>query len=139
MATPVAQFVADLEVPLSRVINDPHRKNITKRCILHSVSEMMSGMSDKANQVTVIAAEALVRKDFAQNADEGQMRKATVQVLRSMTAGLAAINSRDPLLQSIQGYLKQAFITPNMPPAELAKASPPFPHHNNCPRSRPRS
>lgn len=42
------------------------------------------------------------------NPDDKQLRRATHQMMRAMTSGMAAITCREPLLQSIQVYLRQA-------------------------------
>lgn len=51
------------------------------------------------------------------NPDDKQLQRAAQKMMCAMSAGMAAITCREPLLQSIQGYLKQALSSQlNFPP-----------------------
>ena len=52
-----------------------------------------------------------VWKDFALDPDEARMRMAAHHLVRFMTAGMALITCHEPVLISINGQLKNAFLS----------------------------
>jgi CCR4-NOT transcription complex subunit 1 len=58
--------------------------------------------------VAITATEHVCRKDFCMDPSEQNLRRAAHQMMRSMTAGMAAITCRDPLATTMIAVLKQA-------------------------------
>ncbi len=52
-----------------------------------------------------------VIQDFALDPEEHRLRAAAHQMVRNMTAGMALITCREPLLISINNNIKTAFMT----------------------------
>lgn len=55
--------------------------------------------------------EYVIKKDFAFDSDDKHLMRAAQQMMRSMTAGMAAITCREPLTNSILTQLKQNLFT----------------------------
>lgn len=55
--------------------------------------------------------EHIIKKDFAFDTDDKHLSRAAHQMMRSMTAGMAAITCREPLTNSILTQLKQNLFT----------------------------
>lgn len=53
--------------------------------------------------------EQIIRKDFALDSEESRMRLAAHHMMRNLTAGMAMITCREPLLMSIATNLKNSF------------------------------
>lgn len=105
------QFLSKLENNLSQIHvlqQVPQLKSICRNAIGYSVKEMAGGMADKAMSIAVVATEALIKKDFALNSDETQLRRAAQSLMRNMTRGLAMIYTKEPLKGSMENYLRQA-------------------------------
>uniref|UniRef100_A0A1I7SU78 Ubiquitinyl hydrolase 1 n=2 Tax=Bursaphelenchus xylophilus TaxID=6326 RepID=A0A1I7SU78_BURXY len=100
------QFLNTLDMIIGQMQAPTHLKAMIRHAVSHAVREMVGGITDRAIAVAVTATEALVKKDFALNPDELQMRRAAQQMMRNMTAGMAMISCRDPLLQAMQAYLR---------------------------------
>ncbi|KAI6176648.1 hypothetical protein M3Y97_00821300 [Aphelenchoides bicaudatus] len=90
------------------IANNPNIKVILQLAQRNAIKDLLEGITNRAINVSIPATECLCKKDFAVTSDEKQLRRATHQMMRAMTAGMAAITCREPLLQSIQVYLKQA-------------------------------
>jgi len=52
----------------------------------------------------------MIEQDFALDPDESRMRMAAHHLVRFMTAGMALITCHEPVLISINGQLKNAFL-----------------------------
>lgn len=61
--------------------------------------------------MALTVTEHICRKDFAMDSDIFYMRRASHQMMRSMTAAMVAITCREPLSNSIQTHLKQTLFT----------------------------
>uniref|UniRef100_A0A915DXJ9 CCR4-NOT transcription complex subunit 1 n=1 Tax=Ditylenchus dipsaci TaxID=166011 RepID=A0A915DXJ9_9BILA len=86
----------------------PQLKVLCKTAIVQAIKELIGGITERSINVAITATEHVVRKDFAMDPEEQHIRRAAHQMMRSMTAGMAAITCRDPLASTILGYLKQA-------------------------------
>lgn len=86
----------------------PNLKYLCKNAILHSIKELIGGIADRAISVAITATEHVCRKDFCLDPSEQNIRRAAHQMMRAMTAGMAAITCREPLATTMLGMLKQA-------------------------------
>ena len=86
------------------VIGNPSQK------IEISRTYFLGGITERSISVAITATEHICRKDFSMDSDETHLRRAAHQMMRSMTAAMAAITCREPLTTTILGYLKQALI-----------------------------
>ena len=90
---------------------NPPLKNVVRGCVEHAVRELIQPVAERAIKVAMTTTEHVVKKDFALETDESRMRAAAHHMVRSLTAGMAMITCREPLLATIQGYLKSAFFS----------------------------
>uniref|UniRef100_A0A1I7ZGD4 DUF3819 domain-containing protein n=1 Tax=Steinernema glaseri TaxID=37863 RepID=A0A1I7ZGD4_9BILA len=87
----------------------PNLKATVRTAIHHAVKELIGPVTDRAIKVAMSVTEHIVRKDFVLDSEEKDLRRAAHQMMRSMTAGMAAITCRDPLQTTMANYLKQFF------------------------------
>ncbi|GMR41788.1 hypothetical protein PMAYCL1PPCAC_11983, partial [Pristionchus mayeri] len=87
----------------------PHLKSMVRVAVTHAINELIVPVTDRALKVALTVTENVIKKDFALNPDESQLRRAAHSMMRAMTAGMAAITCREPLFASMVGYLNQAF------------------------------
>ncbi|KAK6053579.1 hypothetical protein COOONC_08916 [Cooperia oncophora] len=66
-------------------------------------------VAERALKIAMIVTETLVRKDFALDPDENNLKKAAFHMMRAMTAGMAMITCRDPLAGTMASLLQQSF------------------------------
>lgn len=66
-------------------------------------------MVDRSIKIAMTTCEQIVRKDFALDSEESHMRVAAHHMMRNLTAGMAMITCREPLLMSIATNLKNSF------------------------------
>ncbi|CAK5085824.1 unnamed protein product [Meloidogyne enterolobii] len=86
----------------------PNLKYLCKNAILHAIKELIGGIADRAISVAITATEHVCRKDFCLDPSEQNIRRAAHQMMRAMTAGMAAITCREPLATTMLGMLKQS-------------------------------
>lgn len=67
----------------------------------------LAGITDCSINVALTVTEHICRKDFVMDSDIQHIRRASHQMMRSMTAAMVAITCRDPLSNSILAQLKQ--------------------------------
>lgn len=108
---------ASATISALEIANNPSFKIMLQQAQRNAVKDLLDGITNRAINVSIPATECLCRKDFAMNPDDKQLRRATHKMMRAMTASMTAITCREPLLQSIQAFLKQAISTQmNIPP-----------------------
>lgn len=66
-------------------------------------------MVDRSIKIAMTTCEQIIRKDFALDSEESRMRLAAHHMMRNLTAGMAMITCREPLLMSIATNLKNSF------------------------------
>lgn len=86
----------------------PQLKHVCRNAILHAIKELIGGIAERSISVAITATEHVCRKDFCMDPSEQNLRRAAHQMMRSMTAGMAAITCRDPLATTMIAVLKQA-------------------------------
>jgi CCR4-NOT transcription complex subunit 1 len=89
----------------------PQLKTCVKPAIERAIQEMLPPAIERATKIAVTTSEMIVKKDFALDPDESRMRVGAHHLVRFMTAGMALITCHEPVLISINGQLKTAFIT----------------------------
>ncbi|KAK6029734.1 CCR4-Not complex component, Not1, partial [Ostertagia ostertagi] len=77
---------------------------------LVTLNKVIAGpVAERALKIAMIVTETLVRKDFALDPDENNLKKAAFHMMRAMTAGMAMITCRDPLAGTMASLLQQSF------------------------------
>ncbi|KAM9510045.1 CCR4-NOT transcription complex subunit 1-like isoform 12-T12 [Guaruba guarouba] len=89
----------------------PHLKQCVRQAIERAVQELVHPVVDRSIKIAMTTCEQIVRKDFALDSEESRMRVAAHHMMRNLTAGMAMITCREPLLMSIATNLKNSFAT----------------------------
>ncbi|XP_041077409.1 CCR4-NOT transcription complex subunit 1-like isoform X2 [Polyodon spathula] len=86
-------------------------KQYVRQAIERAVQELVHPVVDRSIKIAMTTCEQIVRKDFALDSEESRMRVAAHHMMRNLTAGMAMITCREPLLMSIASNLKNSFAT----------------------------
>ncbi|XP_033896040.1 CCR4-NOT transcription complex subunit 1 isoform X6 [Acipenser ruthenus] len=86
-------------------------KQYVRQAIERAVQELVHPVVDRSIKIAMTTCEQIVRKDFALDSEESRMRVAAHHMMRNLTAGMAMITCREPLLMSIATNLKNSFAT----------------------------
>uniref|UniRef100_A0A8D2LE11 CCR4-NOT transcription complex subunit 1 n=1 Tax=Varanus komodoensis TaxID=61221 RepID=A0A8D2LE11_VARKO len=89
----------------------PQLKQCVRQAIDRAVQELVHPVVDRSIKIAMTTCEQIVRKDFALDSEESRMRVAAHHMMRNLTAGMAMITCREPLLVSIATNLKNSFAT----------------------------
>ncbi|XP_072492725.1 CCR4-NOT transcription complex subunit 1 isoform X3 [Notamacropus eugenii] len=89
----------------------PQLKQCVRQAIERAVQELVHPVVDRSIKIAMTTCEQIVRKDFALDSEESRMRIAAHHMMRNLTAGMAMITCREPLLMSIATNLKNSFAT----------------------------
>ncbi|KAM4642939.1 CCR4-NOT transcription complex subunit 1-like isoform 3-T6 [Amazona ochrocephala] len=89
----------------------PQLKQCVRQAIERAVQELVHPVVDRSIKIAMTTCEQIVRKDFALDSEESRMRVAAHHMMRNLTAGMAMITCREPLLMSIATNLKNSFAT----------------------------
>ncbi|XP_076878142.1 CCR4-NOT transcription complex subunit 1 isoform X1 [Brachyhypopomus gauderio] len=87
----------------------PQLKQCVRQAIERAVQELVHPVVDRSIKIAMTTCEQIVRKDFALDSEESHMRVAAHHMMRNLTAGMAMITCREPLLMSIATNLKNSF------------------------------
>ncbi|KAJ8002771.1 hypothetical protein DPEC_G00162420 [Dallia pectoralis] len=87
----------------------PQLKQCVRQSIERAVQELVHPVVDRSIKIAMTTCEQIVRKDFALDSEESRMRVAAHHMMRNLTAGMAMITCREPLLMSIATNLKNSF------------------------------
>ena len=88
----------------------PHLKQVVRPAVERAVQELLFPVVDKTHKLCLTTAEMIVKKDFALDPEESRMRTAAHHMVRNVTAGMAMITCRDPLLFSLNNNIKSSFM-----------------------------
>lgn len=102
-------FLTLLQIPLFQA--HPQLKQCVRQAIERAVQELVHPVVDRSIKIAMTTCEQIVRKDFALDSEESRMRVAAHHMMRNLTAGMAMITCREPLLMSIATNLKNSFAT----------------------------
>ncbi|XP_078524737.1 CCR4-NOT transcription complex subunit 1 isoform X5 [Lissotriton helveticus] len=97
------------QIPLFQT--HPQLKQCVRQAIERAVQELVHPVVDRSIKIAMTTCEQIVRKDFALDSEESRMRVAAHHMMRNLTAGMAMITCREPLLISIATNLKNSFAT----------------------------
>uniref|UniRef100_A0A8C5TEA6 CCR4-NOT transcription complex subunit 1 n=1 Tax=Malurus cyaneus samueli TaxID=2593467 RepID=A0A8C5TEA6_9PASS len=89
----------------------PQLKQCVRQAIERAVQDLVHPVVDRSIKIAMTTCEQIVRKDFALDSEESRMRVAAHHMMRNLTAGMAMITCREPLLMSIATNLKNSFAT----------------------------
>uniref|UniRef100_A0A286X8U4 CCR4-NOT transcription complex subunit 1 n=1 Tax=Cavia porcellus TaxID=10141 RepID=A0A286X8U4_CAVPO len=95
------------QIPLFQA--HPQLKQCVRQAIERAVQELVHPVVDRSIKIAMTTCEQIVRKDFALDSEESRMRIAAHHMMRNLTAGMAMITCREPLLMSISTNLKNSF------------------------------
>ncbi|XP_036399220.1 CCR4-NOT transcription complex subunit 1 isoform X10 [Megalops cyprinoides] len=97
----------NINIPLLQA--HPQLKQCVRQSIERAVQELVHPVVDRSIKIAMTTCEQIVRKDFALDSEESRMRVAAHHMMRNLTAGMAMITCREPLLMSIATNLKSSF------------------------------
>ncbi|XP_065187096.1 CCR4-NOT transcription complex subunit 1-like isoform X2 [Sycon ciliatum] len=83
-------------------------KGFVRPAVTQAVNELMTPVVERSIKIAIATTEQIVRKDFALDGDEQQLRRSAHHMVRNLTAGMVMITCREPLLVSITNQLKAA-------------------------------
>ncbi|EGT51973.1 hypothetical protein CAEBREN_01277 [Caenorhabditis brenneri] len=87
----------------------PHAKHLVRPAMIHAIKELIGPVTERALKIAMTVTESLVRKDFALDPEEQNLKAASFHMMRAMTAGMAMITCRDPLASTMHNNLATAF------------------------------
>ncbi|XP_061899061.1 CCR4-NOT transcription complex subunit 1 isoform X3 [Entelurus aequoreus] len=87
----------------------PQLKQCVRQSVERAVQELVHPVVDRSIKIAMTTCEQIIRKDFALDSEESRMRVAAHHMMRNLTAGMAMITCREPLLVSIAANLKNSF------------------------------
>ncbi|XP_056138542.1 CCR4-NOT transcription complex subunit 1 isoform X13 [Lampris incognitus] len=97
----------NINIPLLQA--HPQLKQCVRQSVERAVQELVHPVVDRSIKIAMTTCEQIVRKDFALDSEESRMRVAAHHMMRNLTAGMAMITCREPLLMSIASNLKNSF------------------------------
>ncbi|CAI5444884.1 unnamed protein product [Caenorhabditis angaria] len=89
----------------------PHAKHMVKLAMTNAIKELIGPVTERALKIAMTVTESMIKKDFAMDPDEKNLKLAAFHMMRAMTAGMAMITCRDPLASTMVASLTQSFIT----------------------------
>ncbi|MEQ2171039.1 hypothetical protein GOODEAATRI_006568, partial [Goodea atripinnis] len=105
----VVPFVAKVLESSLRSMAHPQLKQCVRQSVERAVQELVHPVVDRSIKIAMTTCEQIIRKDFALDSEESRMRVAAHHMMRNLTAGMAMITCREPLLMSIATNLKNSF------------------------------
>ncbi|XP_077595839.1 CCR4-NOT transcription complex subunit 1 isoform X5 [Stigmatopora nigra] len=87
----------------------PQLKQCVRQSVERAVQDLVHPVVDRSIKIAMTTCEQIIRKDFALDSEESRMRVAAHHMMRNLTAGMAMITCREPLLVSISANLKNSF------------------------------
>ncbi|XP_064398380.1 CCR4-NOT transcription complex subunit 1-like [Halichondria panicea] len=100
----------------------PHLKQCVKPSIEKAVQDLLLPVAERSIKIAVTTTDSIIRKDFSLDPDIHRMHIAAHNMVRHLTAGMALITCREPLLMSISSNLKSAFTSAIRTPTEELKS-----------------
>jgi hypothetical protein len=83
--------------------------NQCRKYIAAAVNENIGGMVERSVACALSLTSEVINKDFAQCPNAVQMRQSYLQMMRSITAAIGMITTKEPLSATIITYLKNLF------------------------------
>ncbi|XP_026220389.1 CCR4-NOT transcription complex subunit 1 isoform X5 [Anabas testudineus] len=97
----------NVNIPLLQA--HPQLKQCVRQSVERAVQELVHPVVERSIKIAMTTCEQIIRKDFALDSEESRMRVAAHHMMRNLTAGMAMITCREPLLMSIATNLKNSF------------------------------
>ena len=92
--------------PLSTHISADLLKRLVPIAVDRAIREIIQPVVERSVSIACITAKAIVTKDFAMEADENKMRKASQLMVANLAGSLALVTCREPLHTSISTHLR---------------------------------
>lgn len=106
----IAQLVSFYNVPNVPLFqHSPTAKSLIKPAIERAITEWVAPVVERSMKISIITAEQIIKKDFALESDENKMCLAAHHLIRSLTAGMGMITSKETLFLSIVNNLVNGF------------------------------
>uniref|UniRef100_A0A3Q2EDJ4 CCR4-NOT transcription complex subunit 1 n=1 Tax=Cyprinodon variegatus TaxID=28743 RepID=A0A3Q2EDJ4_CYPVA len=99
----------NINVNIALLQAHPQLKQCVRQSVERAVQELVHPVVDRSIKIAMTTCEQIIRKDFALDSEESRMRVAAHHMMRNLTAGMAMITCREPLLMSIATNLKNSF------------------------------
>jgi len=120
----IGQFIT---VPTNNALfqHQPNLIKFIRPCIEKGINDWLNLVIERSMKISIVTAERIIKKDFALEADETIMQRAAHNLIRSLSAGMAMITSKEPLFVSMCTHLVSAFgrACPNVPKDALEAAA----------------
>ena len=89
-------------------ITYPQLKQCVKPAVERAIQELLGPVVERSIKIALSTCEQIVKKDFACDPEEQRLRMASHHMMRFMTAGMALITCKEPLIISIANNFKTA-------------------------------
>ncbi|XP_013418035.1 CCR4-NOT transcription complex subunit 1 [Lingula anatina] len=89
----------------------PQLKQYVRPALERAVQELLPPVVERSIKIALTTCEMIVKKDFALDPEEARLRSAAHHMVRSMTAAMALITCREPLLITIGTQIKNTFLS----------------------------
>lgn len=86
----------------------PSLKPLVAKAVERAIQEWVALVIERSMKISIITAEKIIKKDFALESDETVICRAAHFLIRSLTAGMAMITTKEPLFMSIMQVFAQA-------------------------------
>lgn len=90
------------------IANQARLRQIVNGAIRRAVMEIIAPVVERSVTIASIATQNLIRKDFALEADEDRIRKASWQMAEQLSGSLALVTCKEPLRMSMNNYIRVA-------------------------------
>jgi CCR4-NOT transcription complex subunit 1 len=96
----------------------PHMRGLVPRAVESAIREIVVAVVERSATISCITTRELVCKDFAREADENMLLKASQLMVSSLSASLALVTCREPLritlTQNLRNYLRPIYMKDGM-------------------------
>ena len=97
--------------PLATHVSADLLKRSVPIAVDRAIREIIQPVVERSVSIACITTKAIVKKDFAMEADENKMRKAAQLMVANLAGSLALVTCRDPLHTSISSHLRNLLMT----------------------------
>ena len=106
-ASSLAQHVT-IPANVAMLQMQPNLKPLVAKAVERAIQEWVALVIERSMKISIITAEKIIKKDFALESDETVICRAAHYLIRSLTAGMAMITTKEPLFMSIMTVFGQA-------------------------------
>ena len=110
IAATLPDFESSLVFPPASgsIANQARLRQMVNGAIRRAVLEIIAPVVERSVTIATIATQNLIRKDFALEADEDRVRKASWQMAEQLSGSLALVTCKEPLRMSMNNYIRVA-------------------------------